>query len=635
MIELTPSEAREILKQRALKQKSSLGETLGDAFQGGLNSATLGYWPKIGAALSAMPSSVMLPGELPKEIAEEDDKDFAERGFSKRYHEARDKFRNMDIQAAKRSPISHTVGGLLGGALSPSLIKGGTLAKSAAQGAASGLLSGIGTSDSQEGAWGLNEKLLNSLDMASTGATLSAGLHGLGRVTQKGTSLLSKKKPNLDLLNVADEYPVKGKAAREGVEEFLEKPRIEDKDVQLKYQIADSVPGSVHIEHLKTLPSALRNYLYEDMRDPSSTKSKIGIIQNALNQAHKNKKDTLSLKHMNNWHRTINEAIGDAKRAGDSSTVTDLSAMNRIKDQHLDNAIEKAFLENKGADPTNKHSLELYKQARQAKKEFSKNKHSLELYKQARQAKREFAKKYTDFDENDVGGKFVKEIVEDYMKNPELLNDEIITNKIFGNSKSGFKPETPLIINKFAEHNKKAADLLKTESIRRIIDPLMKQKGKLFADNLDNLVQNHPTLIKALFTPKEFKELQTIATLASTKYSNTPSKLNALLLKGAKLIPGVGKVLDIGEALLENSPPYSNVDSIKQDLTKEFRKQTFKHSALPNSYNKVNKGITNFVVTNKGIHSQENAKHKKGGQVKIMTRKESLIELLKKPLPKK
>ena len=151
----------------------------------------------------------------------------------------------------------------------------------------------------------------------------------------------------------------------------------------------------------------------------------------------------------------------------------------------------------------------------------------LEQFKNARKLSHDWKKKYTAKDKSQFGKKFL----EDVLSAEEPYTYSMISDKIFGANKYGFKPEAVSIIKELKKHlgaNSIEFNGLKLDATQKIIKPLLNKKGELnfnspYIQTYKNNLKENEVILKELLSPNELKQLYDLGDLGSLMFQSKKS----------------------------------------------------------------------------------------------------------------
>lgn len=147
---------------------------------------------------------------------------FSGKKVGEEYDRARDEERQLNKMASEESPVEYTVGEVGGGILSPSPIKGGGLAKTAAKGAIEGGVAGFGMGEGD-----ISEQAKSTVTGAGLGGTIGAAAKGVEAVGGKLISAADEAVGSMRGGKAAQfvEEPSKFREAAEAPQRIAEKKR--------------------------------------------------------------------------------------------------------------------------------------------------------------------------------------------------------------------------------------------------------------------------------------------------------------------------------------------------------------------------------------------------------------------------
>lgn len=594
-------------------EKISKGESV---LQGIGDTLTFGTLPKVGGAIGAGIARFARPGL------------FEEETFADTYKKGRDTLRERQQQSFEQNPLSYASGALGGGALNPFGRGVNTVKGAIGYGGAQGLLHGLGSSDKGEvgkinlrniedaavegvigaATGGALQGVFNTIAPRITGATkltpeqkqavklseqfkvpLSLGQASQNIAQQISEDLLAggaKGAPAANIMNAGKNlqqeafqeaaqnlrsnigkgnFIEKGQSVKPAIDKIVKDANVSKRAINSAYQKAKDAVSFLDKQSVKKFSNIAQAKFTEEALTPENAPAAFSQITSfkKLFDKHSENIDGISFKRLEAWRQGLNRSYKSSK--GQDRYGIDL--VRKQFDDYLDNTIEKALI--KG------------------------DKTVLEQFKNARNLAAEWNQRYNTQHKTEFGKKFIKDIVVNASESREPFTYAMITDKIFGANKYGFKPQAVNIIKEIK--NQVGADSpefngLKLDAVQKIIKPLLNQKGKINFNNpavqtyKNNLLENK-AILKEILTDTEYRQLSDFGDLGSLLYQSRKSIVNPSqsgLYKALSELPIVSQAIAIGGKL-----PY--IKDVPDSIYASHAKKAISPDNLEASLSKLNK----------------------------------------------
>lgn len=530
------------MNSEPLQQQISTAGAFG---RGALDTASLGFAPKIVGALGAPVVKALRP-DL-----------FGNQSYGEAYKELRDTTRNQQSLASEQHPTANFAGSLLGVAGLP--FPASTIKGAAKLGAAYGGAQAIGSNDSGEVGQFTADDALGGLAGAGIGGLFGGAAQGLLN------KLLPKRAPAnpdaLERLNISqesgvpitkgeatgnpaellkEEAAIKGRlgannhqsmkelkelqnqrfkeyasntrsklgggqaysskgAATSDVVNQIQKQALNDRAEYSKlYQEAKKNVAKVSTEDLKQFPKLASDDLESAALTIDNAPKTYGELR-ALNRILE--KPELHLNDLEAWKQGLNRSLRDVQRGGQEEFA--LKQLSQKFDGYLDGIIEKALVEG--------------------------DTKALGQFKEARKLAAAWHSNYGAKDPSEFGKKFIEDIVDNARFSREPYSDEMLVNKIFGASELGFKPESAAIVQELKRQGgDQAFSKIKLEAANKLVAPLFAETPNVttYRNNLKRFMENNSSLAEALFDKTELQDLSKLSTLGDAIFSRPKSLIN-------------------------------------------------------------------------------------------------------------
>jgi hypothetical protein len=541
------------------------------AYRGGLDAITFGAAPKISAAIGAGIMKAMDPS----------------RDYSEMYQKGRDFLRQQNRMAADANPWSYAGGGLAGGVLGPGKFMSGvnTVSGAAKVGAGYGMLYGLGSSDKGD-VGSLNAvNVYDALGSGFTGGVLGGAGQGLinyaavpayrammaskfnpyksvplptpngapmpqDALGQKGLALseqfgvpISKGQATQDTVQqVAEDLMASGakgseaaaimNAQRSGQRQafqdralalqqdigggrFIEKGQsimpaakklmtqaeIDNQAKTAAYDLAKSKIGFLNLKDVKQFTGIAKAKLAEEAMTPANAPLSFKQLESFESTFGKMPKKTgVDFRTVEAYRQGLNRAFSAAQ----GQDKWGIGVLKTQLDDHLDNIVESALI--KGDTSV------------------------LDQFKKARLLNAQYRQNYFTKDKTAFGKKFVQDIVE----NGENYTPAMVSDKLWGASKYGFKQEAISGYNELK--NRLGAQSpefqgLKLDAVHKVLKPLIQENGEISFNNpaiqtFKNNLYEQESVLKNMLSPDEFKQLSDFGDLGSLLFQSRKSVVN-------------------------------------------------------------------------------------------------------------
>lgn len=515
--------------------------------EGALDSATLGFAPKIIGAVGAPILQAIRP-DL-----------FGDQSYEDVYKQFRDYSRDQMAQSQEANPISYGLGGVAGGAALP--FPTNTVKGAAGLGALYGAASGLGGNDTGEAFTLGASDAASALKGGAIGGILGGGVQALsnklfgkripnqevnqrldigekfnvpltkGEALQSEAELLKEEAAlrgrlggrNLDEIKEfntarteqykksAEElvskigggknFTEKGANVGEAVNGLVDKALQERQDYSGLYKAAKDNVGALKSQEFAPFIENITRDLEESFLSPDNVPGAFNELK-ALNSKLSNS-NNINIKELEAWRQGLNRSYKGALRSGDEQAAFALSSIKNKFDGFMDSVIDGAIDNN---------NTELVGQL-----------------KQARTLAAEWFGKYSTQNKQDYGKKFVQDIINNKRHAENPYTNEQIVNKLFGSSELGFKPESAAIVKELKKLlPEQDFNNIKLEAAQKFIQPLLKNTPNVttYKNNLDKFIRSNPTLAKELFSKSELQDLGDLGKLGATLFTREKSMAN-------------------------------------------------------------------------------------------------------------
>jgi hypothetical protein len=513
-------------------------------FRGAADTVSLGFMPKILGGILAPALKYGRP-DL-----------FGDQSLSDIYKQARDDVRQENTQAMEQNLLTNLGGSLAGAVALPFPAK--NLKEAAALGAGYGALQGLGESDFGDvGEFG-GEDILSGL----TGAGIGAATGGLGHIlSNKLFSRFKAPAPEaLDKIRIAQETGIPltqgeitrapetllkeervlsgkvGASNQRNLEDFKnqQKSKINEAASNLRNQLgqeefvnrgsaANEAIGNIQQQALderkkysqlyqeakKGVANFNTNELKGFMQQAVSDFEEAALSEDNVPKAFRElqaldrvlNKEEVSLNSLEAWKQGLNRAIKDASPGGQEEFA--LKQLSQKFDGYLDGAIETALTEG--------------------------NVDTLNQFKNARKLAANWFEKYSAKSPDEVGKKFVEDIVDNARFSREPFTDEMLVNKIFGASELGFKPAAAGIVKEIKKlSSPEDFNKIKLEAAQKLLTPLLGENPSAakYTSSIKKFLESNNTLARELFSPQELKQFQDLGEISSAVLTREKSLAN-------------------------------------------------------------------------------------------------------------
>lgn len=174
----------------------------------------------------------------------------------------------------------------------------------------------------------------------------------------------------------------------------------------------------------------------------------------------------------------------------------------------------------------------------------------LQQFKDARKLFSEYRNNYFPKHKDELGKKFIGQLIENSQSSTEPFTYKQISDKIFSANQYGFKNETVNIINEL--RNQLGVDSpefagVKLDAVSKVLQPLVNNKGGLNFNNpavqtYKNNLDKNMFVLKEILTPDEVKALRDLGDLGTATFQTRKSNINpsqsGLVLNLLSKMPG-------------------------------------------------------------------------------------------------
>lgn len=515
--------------------------------EGALDTATLGFAPKVIGAVGAPILQAIRP-DL-----------FGDQSYEDVYKDFRDYARGQMAESQAANPISYGLGGVLGGAALP--FPTNTVKGAAGLGALYGAAGALGANDTGEAFTLGRSDALSALGGGALGGALGGATQGIanklfGKKTPntaveerlglgekfnvpltKGEALQSEKEllkeesairgrlggnkaQSINAFNKArteqykeaaqnliskfaggKEFTEKGGNIGEAVNKLVDKAIQERTEYSKLYQAAKDNVGELQS---KDFNGFIEN-VARDLENNFITSDNVPAVYNELNTLNNkiNNSSKVSIKQLEAWRQGLNRAYKGTLRSGDEQAAFALNEVKNKFDGFMDGVIDSAVDSN--------------------------NVTLLNQLKDARGLAAEWFGKYSTQNKQEYGKRFVQDIINNKRNADNPYTNEQIVNKIFGASELGFKPESAAIVKELKKlMPEQDFNDIKLEAAQKLVQPLLKNTPNVttYKNNLDKFIRNNSTLAKELFGVNQLQDLKDLGDLGRLLFTREKSAVN-------------------------------------------------------------------------------------------------------------
>jgi hypothetical protein len=365
-------------------------------------------------------------------------------------------------------------------------------------------------------------------DLLASGAKGSDAANIMNAARQQGNESFQAAAQNLRKDIGGGEFIEKGKSLQGLVDNIVTTAKSENQAVKQAYDIAKDNVGYLNLKDVQGFNKVANAKLVEEgltTDNAPAAYNQLKAFNKIFTQAPKGAKE-VDFKRIEAFRQGLNRSYKSAQ----GQDKYGIGLLKGQFDDYLDDTIETALVRG--------------------------NSSVLDQFKDARSLAAKYKQNYSAKDKSEFGKKFVQDIVDNANNSREPYTYSMISDKIFGANKYGFKPQAIGIVNEIK--NRVGADTpeytgLKLDAVQKVIRPLLNQKGEVnfngpSIQTYKNNLKDNESFLKVLLPKEELKQLYDLGDLGSLMYQSRKSVGNPSqsgIVKTLTELPFIQKALGI------------------------------------------------------------------------------------------
>lgn len=340
-------------------------------------------------------------------------------------------------------------------------------------------------------------------DLLASGARGSEAANIMNSARQQGNEAFQNAALSTRKQIGSGEFVEKGQSLQGIVDKIVGNFKSEEKAVNKAYDIAKQTVGYLNIKDLKGFNKVANAKFVEEALTPDNAPaaySQLRSFNKIFSTAPKKAKE-IDFKRIEAYRQGLN-------RSYKSAQGQDKHGIGLLKDQfddYLNDTLETALVRGDA--------------------------NVLEQFKNARGLASDLKTKYYARDKGEFGKKFIQDLVENSKKSRESYTYGMISDKLWGANKYGFKQQAISAIKEIKNHvgeDNPLLDGLKLDGVQKVIKPLLNQKGEVnfngpSIQTYKNNLKENESVLRSLLSKEELKQLYDLGDLGSFMFQSRKS----------------------------------------------------------------------------------------------------------------